>query len=207
MRASGSITLLFSSLLLGLPLGGCSTKPAAVQTGYLSDYSNLERETDSRVAYRSPALASYGAFIVDPVEVRIPNEVLSNEDRAEAARHFHQRLVEVLETEGLRVTESPAVGVARVRIALTDVAKSTWWKKIHPLSRVVGAGTGGAAMEAEVIDSVTGEQLAAVVQSGSGNQFDFTAFSTLADVKSAIDAWAARAGRNLKALRDSAERP
>jgi hypothetical protein len=200
------ITSLLSSLLLGLTLGGCSTKPAAVQTGYLSDYSKLEAETESRVAYRSPELATFDAFIVDPVEVRIPNKVLSEEDRAEAARYFRQRLVGVLETEGLRVTDTPAVGVARVRVALTDVAKSTWWQKLHPVSRVVGAGTGGAAMEAEVIDSVTGQQVAAVVQSGSGNQFNFTAFSTLSDVKSAIDDWAARAGRNLKALRESAGR-
>lgn len=186
-------------------LGGCTTKPDMVQTGYLSNYSSLEPETDSRMAYRSPKLASYDAFIVDPVEVRIPNNVLSSEDQAEAARYFRTRLVEVLEKEGLRVTDAPAVGVARVRIALTDVAKSTWWAKIHPVSRVAGAGTGGAAMEAEVIDSVTGEQLAAVIQSGSGNQFNFTAFSTLSDVKSAIDDWAARAGRNLKALREAAE--
>lgn len=206
MRVSEMITSVSALLVVGLTMGGCSTQPPAAQTGYLSDYSSLERETDSRVAYRSPRLAWYDAFMVDAVEVRIPNESLSDQDRAEAARHFRQRLEEVLEREGLSITDSPGVGVARVRIALTDVAKSTWWKKIHPVSRVVGAGTGGAAMEAEVVDSVTGEQLAAVVQSGVGNQFNFTAFSTLDDVKSAMNDWAARAGRNLKALRESAGR-
>jgi hypothetical protein len=45
-------------------------------------------------------------------------------------------------------------------------------------------------MEGEVLDSVTGKQLGAVVQAAPGNQFNFTAFSTVDDVKSAIDKWA-----------------
>lgn len=111
--------------------------------------------------------------------------------------------MKVVEGQGLGVVDRPGVGVARVRLALTDVAKSTWWQKIHPASRMTGAGTGGAAMEGEVIDSVTGEQVAAIVQAGQGNQFDFSAFSTLADVKNAIDAWAEQAGARLKELRST----
>lgn len=41
----------------------------------------------------------------------------------------------------------------------------------------------------------------AVVQSGTGNQFDLTAYSTLADVKSAIDKWAEMTARNLRAIK------
>jgi hypothetical protein len=105
------------------------------------------------------------------------------------------------------VVEETAVGVARVQMALTDIAKSTWWQKLHPGMRMTGAGTGGAAMEAEVIDSVTGEQVGAVVQSASGNQFDFTAFSTLADVKSVMDKWAELAAQRLREIHSGPRAP
>lgn len=198
--------LLVGSLLVLLLSYGCASKPEAVKTGYLSDYSLLEPEGESRIAFRSPRLGTYTAFIVDPIEIRLPEGKLSAEDRAEAARYFRRSLVRLIEEEGLGVTETPGVRVARMRVALTDIAKSTWWQKIHPVGRLSGAGTGGAAMEAEVVDSVTGEQLAAVVQSGAGNQFNMTAFSTLDDVKGAIDAWSQRAARNLRELREQARR-
>ena len=131
---------------------------------------------------------------------------MSDEDRAAAARYFRASLISMLELQGLTVTEDPGVNVARLRTALTDVAASTWWQKLHPVSRVTGAGTGGAAMEAEVRDSITGEQLAAVVQSATGDQFDLGAFSTLDDVKSAIDKWTKLAGDALSELRARAKR-
>src|SRR5262249_27453962 len=121
------------------------------------------------------------------------------------ANHFNQRLRDLIQKEGLTVTTEPGVGVARIQIALTDVANSAWWMKLHPAGSVSGAGTGGAAMEAQVIDSVTGERLAAVVQAATGKQPNFLAFSTLDDVKSAIDKWAATASRSLKQVRSEAK--
>ena len=56
-------------------------------------------------------------------------------------------------------------------------------------------------MEGEVLDSVSGKQIGAVVQASPGNQFNFTNFSTVADVKSAIDKWADQAGRRLDEMR------
>lgn len=189
--------------LAGFALGGCASTPPAARTGFISDYSNLTTESAAKMKFVSPRLADYGSFLIDPVEVRVHGDALSPEDRAEAARYFRGAFVKVVEGQGLGVVDRPGVGVARVRLALTDVAKSTWWQKIHPASRMTGAGTGGAAMEGEVIDSVTGEQVAAIVQAGQGNQFDFSAFSTLADVKNAIDAWAEQAGARLKELRST----
>lgn len=94
----------------------------------------------------------------------------------------------------------PGLGVGSVRLALPDVTASTWWKKVHPVIRAVGAGTRGAAMEAEVIDSATEEQIAAVIQAGSGSQFQLTNFSTLADAESAIDGWTRLAAEQLENL-------
>ena len=167
-------------------------------TGFLSDYSKLTKEAPARMQYVSPRLREYTSFMVDPIEVRIPQDKLSPEEGAEAARYFRDSAIRALRKEGMTVAEAPGVGVARVQIALTDVARSTWWQKIHPLMRASGAGTGGAAMEGQIVDSVTGEQLAAGVQAVSGSQFDPTAFSTLADVKGAIDIWTTEAAARLR---------
>lgn len=184
-----------------LALYGCAKTPPPQQTGFLSDYDNLKPVNDKRMSYAAPALPSYRAFIVDPVEFRIPPEKLTAKQRGEVARHFHKRLEELLRKEGFEVVEDPDEGVARIRTALTGVANSTWWMKIHPASRAAGAGTGGAAMEGEIVDSVTGQQLAAVVQASPGNQFNFTAFTTVADVNAAIDKWVEQAAARLKELR------
>ena len=45
-------------------------------------------------------------------------------------------------------------------------------------------------MEAELVDSITGEQIMAVVKSRSGNQFSLDGYSKWSDVKVAIDKWA-----------------
>jgi hypothetical protein len=177
-------------LLLIVSSAGCASKPPAQQTGFISDYSRLVEEDSHTARYVSPWAREYSKVIVDPVESRLRPGALSDEDRAEALRYMRAACKRAFSNAGFTVVEEAGVGVARVQLALTDVAASTWWKKIHPGMRFVGAGTGGAAMEAEVIDAVTGEQLGAVVQSASGSQFNLTAFSTLADVESAMDRWA-----------------
>jgi hypothetical protein len=174
---------------------------AAAAGGFLSDYADRKPVNDRRMSYTTPALRGYRAFIVDPVEFRIPPEKLTAKQRGEVARHFHQRLVAELRKQGFEVVEEPDEGVARIRTDLTGVANSTWWMKIHPAARATGAGTGGAAMEGEVVDSVTGQQLAAVVQAAPGNQFNVTAFTTVADVNAAIDRWVDQGAKRLKELR------
>jgi len=115
------------------------------------------------------------------------------------ADYFRKRLTEALQKRGLSVTDQPAKGVARFPVAITGVTSSTWCLRVHPASRAMGAGAGGAAMEGEVLDSVSGKQLAAVVQASAGN-FNITAFRTVDDVKSALDQWAELAGQRLYEL-------
>jgi hypothetical protein len=197
------VSLLASALVLvALPgFTGCASKPEITQSGFLDDYSKLSVEDESRMVYASPDLAQYDAFMIDPIQLRVGPTKLSPDDRAEAARYFLVSAANGLRSQGIKVTSEPGVGVARLQMALTDIATSTWWRKIDPLWRAMGDGTGGAAMEAQILDSITGQQLAAVVQAESGNQFDFTAFSTLADVKSVMDKWAEIGAKELQTLR------
>jgi len=57
-------------------------------------------------------------------------------------------------------------------------------------TKITGAGLGGAAMEGELVDSMTGEQLAAVSQWGSGSRILRAGFSHTGDAKILMDRWA-----------------
>ena len=115
-------------------------------------------------------------------------------------------LRKALRDNGFRLTETPDSDIGLIRVAITDVQKSKWYLNLHPATKLTGAGLGGASMEGEVVDSVTGKQLGAVVQSGKGNQFELDTFSELDDVKDVIDRWTEAAGKRLRELRERARR-
>lgn len=186
-----------------LLLPACTSAPAPTRSGFLASYDALEARSSSHSEFTSPDLADYSAVLIDPVEVRLETDALPPDQAALAAEHFHAAAVRVVTEAGIPLAAEPGPRIARLRLALTDIAASTWWAKIHPGARFAGAGTGGAAMEGEITDSVTGAQLAATVRADSGNQFNLTAFSTLDDVKGAIDRWAADAAAQLREARDT----
>ena len=203
-----SIGLLCLTTVLAAAIG-CSSKATAPPSGFLQDYSRLVKANDGAMRFVSPDLKNYSAFMVDPVGIRVRRDPpkLKPEEQAEVARYFNESFAKVLTNQGYRVVDKPDVGVARVRIALTDINESTWWMNIHPASKLSGAGTGGASMEGEVVDSVTGKQLAAVIQSGRGSQFEIDTFNKLDDVKDAIDTWAKAAGQRLNELHGKSAPP
>lgn len=179
--------------------GGCASAPPP--TGFLRDYSKLQKVEEGKLRYIAPKLKDYSHFMVDPVEMRTQKEVLKPEQRAEVANYMREAFEKVLLTGGCHVAAKPGVGVARVRLAITEVNQTKWYLNLHPATKVTGEGMGGAAMEGEVVDSVTGEQLAAVIQVKHASQFRLNMFSTINDVKNVIDQWAEAAGERLKELR------
>ena len=54
-----------------------------------------------------------------------------------------------------------------------------------------------------MIDSVTGEQIAASITRATGSQFQLDQFSSINDVKDVIDRWAKDAVEALEKLRES----
>jgi hypothetical protein len=80
--------------------------------------------------------------------------------------------------------------VARFRLAITDLDKSSPVLNAIPQTKLVGTGLGGASMEGELLDSVTGEQIAAVVQSQVGKRLSLEGLSKWGDAKAVIDDWA-----------------
>jgi hypothetical protein len=188
-RSAGAALALATAVLVG-----CSAAPPPTRTGFLTNYSSLARVSDTRMRYISPEMREYQSFIVDPVQMTSRTQRLKPEHRSEIAAYFTESLERLLKSRGYTVTDRAGSGTARVRVALTDISESTWWQKMHPASSLAGAGRGGAAMEGEIVDSVSGEQLAAVVQSGVGSQFTVGNYSTVADIKNVIDQWVKTAG-------------
>lgn len=178
---------------------GCRSR-LPERSGFLSDYSSLEKVEHNRMSYVSDDLAAFDAFIIDPVEFRFEGQ-LTLEHRAELANHMREKLTDELRKIGVPVVDASGTDVARVRIALTDIDKSKWYLNLHPVTKASGVGLGGASMEAEIVDSVTGRQLAALIRSDRGSRIELDMFSTLDDARDAIDKWARQAASRVAELR------
>jgi hypothetical protein len=193
-------------LMVAFTLGGCNGgKNGPRTTGFLSDYSKLENASDSSMRYHAPreTIARYRAFIVDPVEVRFTptdKSKVTPDDLEHIAAYFRGKVIDVL-SEDYQIVSQPGPNVARFRIALTDVSDSTWWLNVHPGTRLTGAGAGGAGVEGELVDSQTGEQLAALVETQAGSRIGFDGLSKVGDAKAVIDDWAKRVHKRLEEAR------
>ena len=186
-----TFVLLFAALLVG----GCGSKKL-VTTGFLSDYSRLEAKSGTSMRYIKPgALRNYSKFIVDPVAIhfhsRAKGKKTKSEDLRTLQKYMYDAVVKSL-SSGYQVAYRPGPGVARLRIALTDVKKSSPVLNAIPQTKLVGLGLGSASMEAEMVDSQTGEQIGAVVESQVGKRLSLKGLSTWGDAKAVMDDWAKR---------------
>jgi hypothetical protein len=172
------------------------------QTGFLTNYAQLRIDEDGAARYVNPAksLAEYNKFLVEPVAVFLPEgKMIYPGDLQALAQYFHDKAVQELRAAGYQVVGQPGPDVLRVRVALTDVVAAKKAMNIHPLTKITGIGTGGAAMEAEAVDSVTGERIIAVVDAKSGDRMSMVeGLDTYGHAKQAMDQWVARFVQRLK---------
>ena len=193
---------------IGLMLIQCGCGSSGVtKTGFLPDYSRLRKDSDTSLRHiNKGALARYSNFIVDPVEVHFHRGSKAIEHRTEGkltqrqvkdlTNYLHARIIKAVEDSGNRVVYRPAAGVARLRVALTDIDRSTA-ASLLPQAKLVGAGIGGASMETEVVDSMTGEQIGAVVESRKGSRMPFANLGEWDAAKQVMDDWAKRLQKRL----------
>jgi hypothetical protein len=174
-------------------VSGCSSPQPT--TGFLSDYSKLVKESDTVMRYvDESAVGQYNQFIVEPVTVRYyegskAKDKLSEKQTAELTAYTQEQIMEAIHAAGKQVAYQPGPGVAKIRVALTDITK-TGAINILPQASLLGAGIGGASMEGEAVDSVTGKQIGAVVQSGKGGRIPFTNLGDITASKNVIKEWA-----------------
>jgi hypothetical protein len=128
---------------------------------------------------------------------------LTQRQVTDLTNYMHARIVKAVEDSGSRIAYQPAAGVARLRVALTDIDRSTAASLLPQAKLVAGAGIGGASMEAEVVDSMTGEQIGAVVESKKGSRMPFANLGEWDAAKQVIDDWAKRLQKRL----DEAHQP
>jgi hypothetical protein len=104
---------------------------------------------------------------------------------------MHTALVNAIEDK-YEIVYRPGPDVARARLAITDLKKTRIIQNILPIGKVAGTGLGGATLEAELVDSQTGEQIGAIVESQIGERLSLDGYSTWGDAKGIMDRWAKR---------------
>jgi len=174
---------------------GCATVQDPGRTGFLSDYSKLEEIAENHLVYDSGNLGDYSKFIIDPVALVYrqakEKQVFTDQELEDLQTHFATKVREALtEDDGYQVVEANAPGTARLRIGITDVDDTIGVLNLSIYTKITGAGLGGAAMEGEMVDSVTGVQIAAVIRWGSGSRIGRAGFTHTGDAKIVINRWA-----------------
>jgi hypothetical protein len=192
---------------VGLMLIQCGCGSSGVsKTGFLTDYSRLREESGSTLRYiNQQALARYSNFIVDRVEVHFHSGAksqgkLTRKEINDLTNYMHARIVRAVEDSGKRIAYQPAAGVARLRVALTDITKSTA-ASLVPQAKLLGVGLGGASMEAEIVDSMTGEQIGAVVEAQKGSKIPFANLGEWDAARQVMNDWAKRLQKRLESVR------
>jgi hypothetical protein len=197
MKMKTKLTVLMMVCVLAALLTGCSSKEQ-VKTGFLTDYSNLEIESDNALVYlNKQELGRYDKFIIDPIQARLYEDLDISKDELDLLRQYMYKAIFIEIEKQREVVKKPDHGVARLRIALTNLEESNVALNVIPHTKLTGLGLGAASMEAECLDSITGEQIAAVVRSQKGNQFSLDGYSKWSDARSIIDKWAKRWGNLL----------
>ena len=167
-----------------------ATAEELIYSGFMSDYSQLEKVTDGTVDYRYLApdaynrLGKYNAIMIDQPEIFI---AVDSPYRGVKPKHL-DALAESLRagmSEALRgqvyVVDRPAEQVLYVTVAISNLKLKKRQKKAYqylPVALVVGgiagaasseiakkADFGGLVFELEAFDSVSGERIVALIDS------------------------------------------
>jgi hypothetical protein len=177
---------------------GCAKK--LKKTGFLSDYSNLLPDDGSLRYIDMKRLGTYDRFMVEPVVVQFYGTPQGSrpdpETRRELANYMHNAIVKAIR-DRYTVDWQPGPGVAILRVALTDIDKSTPAMNVLPQTKMTGLGIGGASMEGELLDSQTGEQIGAVIQNQKGKRISLSGLKKWGDAKAVMDDWAKRFRKRL----------
>ena len=180
-----SLLILFAICFMPIFCGCESTSSSAGlrHAGFLSDYSKLVRISDTSSRYINPNIDMkvYRRFIVDPVKVLFQygtgSDVKTWEDVEKLRAYMRDVIVYAIPDYVEAVAPGP--GVARIRAAMTNVKKASAFS----MSSV--------SVEIEFIDSQTGEQIAALVETQQkggalGEYYNWE------NAKKIMDEWGAR---------------
>ncbi|MDR4506626.1 MAG: DUF3313 domain-containing protein [Candidatus Brocadiaceae bacterium] len=161
----------FLRVLFLLSVSACATQKP-MPSGFLGDYSSLKPSSRTKGAYvyfhPDREIKNYTLFIVDPVMIHLrpeaDNRIVHQEEINALAKYFQHEIITALEGQ-YTVVEAPGNGVLVIKTAITDVAPDLLYITPSPETITSAQGLGGASMEAALIDSLSGEIVAAVMDS------------------------------------------
>lgn len=180
-------------------------------SGWMKDYDSLKynEERNAFLFFNEDKRGVYNKILLDKVAIYSENGEPAGEIAEEASSYLSKALADILASKGLAASK-PGPGVLRLKFAITAVEKSKEDLKAYnfvPVAAVfrgAQAATGNvstyidAMFEAEMVDSVSGDRVAATVAKGieetekrSGDELTFE------DIKPTLDKWIAQYGKTL----------
>ncbi len=201
-----SLSIIGLSSLTGIAitLTSCSTGGRS-PSGFLTNYKQLDSgygTADAVTAYRKPDLsyAKYDSVLIDPVTTVVATPDISAEVKDQLAAY----LADALHNQSggkLAIASGPGPRTLRVRAALTDVVENQKLgepvRTIHTSPLVSFTGALGSteiadfisdvAFEGEILDSLAGERLGALIDHRLGVKREATEATLWAAVRSAIN--------------------
>ncbi|MFA5177704.1 MAG: DUF3313 domain-containing protein [Candidatus Omnitrophota bacterium] len=220
------ITQAAGAIVLALFVSGCATTeqvPTIRMSGFLGDYSQLHhgRPGQAEFTYRNPSmdLGKYQKAMLDRVQIWAAEDnsalsKLSREDQQLLVDYLYVALKDALQKDYTLVNE-PGPDVLRIRCAITEARATSPVKEIlstvtpyglgisYARKLVTGthSGVGIVSIEGELLDSVSGERLAAVVDRRAGTKSLNIKATRWGEVQDAFNFWARRMQTNLALLR------
>jgi Protein of unknown function (DUF3313) len=204
------------SAVMIMALAACSVteqaKPDTVQqTGFLKDYSQLQpgAKDQALLVYFNPNArwSRYTKVMIEPVTFwGDASSNVSIEDQQKLSSYYYNKLNEDV-SQKFQIVDRAGPGVMTLRVALTDPTAATPVMRsisvVIPQARLLNsvsnlatgsyAFVGSAQSEGEVVDSQTGERLAAAVDKRSGGLSIKNAnVWQWGDAENAMDYWAQR---------------
>jgi len=222
------ITRLVNFGVMALVIAGCATTeqaPNVQMSGFLGDYSKFHRGKGGQAEYvyrdRNVDFSKYQKVILEPVQLWTAesNESalnsLSKKDQQLLVDYLYVSLSDAFKRDYAVVNE-PGPDVMRVRCAITEARATSPVKEIlstvtpyglgisYAKHFVLGthSGAGVVSVEGELLDSVTGQRLAAVVDRRAGTKSLADKYTRWGDVQDAFSFWARRMQTNLALLRE-----
>jgi hypothetical protein len=183
MRPSAKfLTLLFLQGFAVFVLTGCATRHLEpTHSGFLDSYSGFTQDAvlkGMRVCKKpdTDIGALYSKVMIRPLQFKLSLALKAGQmaegDRAKLADFFYVQLKDGL-TGYYEIVDEPGEGVLLIRAAVTDILPNKVYLNLHWSTTLVGAGIGGAAFEAEIVDSLTGERVMAFIDARKGKKLNY----------------------------------
>jgi hypothetical protein len=181
-------------LSLGLTAAISCTKRVR-SSGFLTDYSSLELVDGCMRYIDEEWLGTFSKFIIEPVKVRAYHKQAHGQSMPDKEametliNHLHNAMVREIGDRYMIVSQ-PGPGVARLRVAITDIESSMPVLNLLSRTGLTAIGAGSVTMEAELLDTQSGEQIAAIIEKSTGTRASLSSLTDWGDAKEAMDSWA-----------------